>query len=125
LPPDERPDAEYPMILTTGRILEHWHTGSMTRRSEALDALQPEAACHLAPEVLESLGLAAGGMVRLTTRRGSIVLAARAEPGLPHDVVFMPFCYAEAAANLLTNAALDPYGKIPELKFCAVRVEGE
>ncbi|MFA7431719.1 MAG: formate dehydrogenase subunit alpha, partial [Rhodospirillaceae bacterium] len=125
LPPDERPDAEYPMILTTGRILEHWHTGSMTRRSEALDALQPNAACHLAPEVLESLGLEAGGMVRLTTRRGSITLAARAEPGLPHDVVFLPFCYAEAAANLLTNAALDPYGKIPELKFCAVRVEEE
>ncbi len=124
LPPDERPDADYPMILTTGRVLEHWHTGSMTRRAEALDALEPEAVCHLAPEALERLGVTPGGMVRLTTRRGSITLAARAEPGLPEDLVFLPFCYAEAAANLLTNAALDPYGKIPELKFCAVRVEG-
>ncbi|KJS34879.1 MAG: formate dehydrogenase [Rhodospirillaceae bacterium BRH_c57] len=124
LPPDERPDADYPMILTTGRVLEHWHTGSMTRRAEALDALEPEAACHLAPEALARLGVAPGGTVRLVTRRGSIVLAAREEPGMPEDLVFLPFCYVEAAANLLTNAALDPYGKIPELKFCAVRVEG-
>ncbi|MGC2857228.1 formate dehydrogenase subunit alpha [Novispirillum sp. DQ9] len=124
VPPDERPDADFPMILTTGRVLEHWHTGSMTRRSAALDALEPEACCHVAPEVLERLGVPPGQPVRLTTRRGSITLTARAEPGLPDDLVFMPFCYTEAAANLLTNAALDPYGKIPELKFCAVKVEG-
>lgn len=121
--PDEVPDAEYPMILTTGRQLEHWHTGSMTRRSAVLDAVEPEANCSLHPSTLRKLGVEPGGMVRLATRRGSVTLMARADRAVAPDMVFLPFAYVEAAANLLTNAAIDPYGKIPEFKFCAVKVE--
>ena len=123
LPPDETPDEDYPLILTTGRLLEHWHTGAITRRASKLDALEPEATVHISPEDMESLGIEPGGSVRLTTRRGAVELAARREPGMPQGLVFMPFCYEEAAANILTNSALDPFGKIPELKFSAVRVE--
>jgi formate dehydrogenase major subunit len=123
LPPDEMPDADYPMILTTGRLLEHWHTGAMTRRASVLDALEPEAVAHLAPRDLERLGVSPGGSVRVATRRGAIELTARADRDVPPGLVFIPFCYAEAAANLLTNPALDPFGKIPEFKFCAARVE--
>ena len=123
LPPDETPDEDYPLILTTGRLLEHWHTGAITRRASRLDALEPEATVHISPEDMESLGIEPGGSVRLTTRRGAVELAARREPGMPQGLVFMPFCYEEAAANILTNSALDPFGKIPELKFSAVRVE--
>ncbi|MBQ1203331.1 MAG: formate dehydrogenase subunit alpha, partial [Loktanella sp.] len=121
--PDETPDAEYPMIMTTGRQLEHWHTGSMTRRSRVLDAVEPEANCSLHPATLRRLGVEPGGMVRLTTRRGSIDMMARADRAVAHDMVFVPFAYVEAAANILTNPAVDPYGKIPEFKFAAVRVE--
>jgi formate dehydrogenase major subunit len=123
IPPDEVPDAEYPMILTTGRQLEHWHTGSMTRRARVLDAVEPEANCSLHPATLRELGVAPGGMVRLTTRRGSIRVMARADRAVSPGMVFLPFAYVEAAANVLTNPALDPYGKIPEFKFAAVRVE--
>ena len=122
-PPAEVPDAEYPMILTTGRQLEHWHTGSMTRRSSVLDAVEPEANCSLHPSTLRKLGVEAGGMVRLTTRRGSIELMAREDRAVSPDMVFVPFAFVEAAANLLTNPVLDPFGKIPEFKFCAVRAE--
>ncbi len=122
-PPDELPDAEYPMILTTGRQLEHWHTGSMTRRSRVLDAIEPAANCALNPRTLARLGVRPGGLVRLTTRRGTITLIARPDRAVPEDVVFVPFAYVEAAANILTNPALDPFGKIPEFKFAAVRVE--
>jgi formate dehydrogenase major subunit len=121
--PDEVPDGDYPMILTTGRQLEHWHTGSMTRRSKVLDRLEPEANCSLHPATLRKLGVAPGGMLRLTTRRGSITLMARADRAVSEDMVFVPFAYVEAAANILTNPAVDPYGKIPEFKFAAVRVE--
>ncbi len=121
IPPDETPDADYPMILTTGRQLEHWHTGSMTRRSRVLDAVEPEANCSMHPKTLRRLGVAPGGMVRLTTRRGTVTLMARADRAVAEDMVFLPFAYVEAAANLLTNPALDPYGKIPEFKFAAVR----
>ncbi|MFG5382863.1 formate dehydrogenase subunit alpha [Yoonia sp. R2-816] len=121
--PDEVPDAEYPMILTTGRQLEHWHTGSMTRRSKVLDAVEPEANCSLHPSTLRKLGVEPGGMVRLTTRRGSIDIMARADRAVSPDMVFVPFAYVEAAANILTNPAVDPYGKIPEFKFAAVKVE--
>jgi formate dehydrogenase major subunit len=121
--PDEMPDTEYPVVMMTGRQLEHWHTGAMTRRAEVLDRLEPEAVATMAPSQLEEIGVGAGDMVRVTTRRGSIELRARADTGVPHGVIFVPFCYAEAAANVLTNAALDPYGKIPEFKFCAARVE--
>ncbi|TNF58719.1 MAG: formate dehydrogenase subunit alpha, partial [Rhodobacteraceae bacterium] len=123
IPPDEAPDAEYPMIMTTGRQLEHWHTGSMTRRSRVLDHVEPEANCSLHPKTLRRLGVEPGGMVRLTTRRGSIEIMARADRAVSEDMVFVPFAYVEAAANVLTNPALDPYGKIPEFKFSAVRVE--
>ena len=123
IPPDEAPDAEFPMILTTGRQLEHWHTGSMTRRSRVLDAVEPEANCSLHPATLRKLGVEPGGTVRLTTRRGSIEIMARADRAVAPDMVFVPFAFVEAAANILTNPALDPYGKIPEFKFSAVRVE--
>ncbi len=121
-PPDELPDAEYPMVLSTGRILEHWHTGSMTRRSDMLEAIEPEAVAFLHPQELRKRDLAPGGVIRLETRRGRIEVKVRADRDVPEGMVFMPFCYREAAVNLLTNPALDPDGKIPEFKFCAVRV---
>ena len=121
--PDDTPDAEYPMILTTGRQLEHWHTGSMTRRATVLDAVEPEANCSLHPSTLRKLGVEPGGMIQLTTKRGSVTVMARADRAVAPDMVFLPFAYVEAAANILTNPAVDPYGKIPEFKFSAVRVE--
>ena len=123
LPPDESPDDAYPMVLTTGRLLEHWHTGSMTRRSSVLDAIEPSAAVHIAPSALRRLGASPGDLLRVITRRGEIELSARVDRDVPDGLLFIPFCYVEAAANLLTNAALDPFGKIPEFKFCAARVE--
>jgi formate dehydrogenase major subunit len=123
IPPDEQPDQDYPYVLTTGRLLEHWHTGSMTRRATVLDALEPQAVAHLSPGDLQKLQLHAGGSIRVSTRRGEVELIARADPWVPAGMVFIPFCFSEAAANLLTNPALDPYGKIPEFKFCAARVE--
>jgi len=122
-PPDEQPDAEYPYILTTGRQLEHWHTGAMTRRATVLDALEPSAIASLSPGTIAKLGIAPGDMIRVTTRRGTVELSARQDDGIPDGVVFIPFVFAEAAANLLTNPALDPFGKIPEFKFCAAKVE--
>ncbi len=121
-PPDEVPDMEYPMVLSTGRVLEHWHTGSMTRRAEVLDAIEPEAMVFLSPRELNRLEMEPGDTLKLETRRGAIEVKVRADGDVPVGMVFMPFCYAEAAANLLTNPALDPTGKIPEFKFCAARV---
>ncbi len=123
IPPDEQPDEEYPFVLTTGRQLEHWHTGSMTRRASALDAIEPAPTAQMSPADMARFGLEAGDFVRVETRRGTIELAARATGGIPDGVVFLPFAYVEAAANLLTNPVLDPFGKIPEFKFCAARVE--
>jgi formate dehydrogenase major subunit len=123
VPPAELPDAQYPMILTTGRQLEHWHTGAITRRASVLDALEPAAVASLAPADIARLGIEPGGRVRVATRRGAIELVTRADSGVPEGVIFIPFCYTEAAANLLTNPQLDPIGKIPEFKFCAARVE--
>ena len=120
--PDETPDADYPMVVTTGRQLEHWHTGSMTRRSNVLDTIEPEANCSLHPDTLREMGVEPGAMVRLETRRGAITMLARADRAVARDMVFVPFAFVEAAANVLTNPALDPYGKIPEFKFAAVRV---
>jgi formate dehydrogenase major subunit len=122
-PPDEIPDNEYPMVLSTGRVLEHWHTGSMTRRSNVLDVIEPEAVALMSPKDLHRLRLQPGEFARLWTRRGTIEVKVRSDRDVPENMIFLPFCYAEAAANLLTNPALDPMGKIPELKFCAVRVE--
>ncbi len=123
IPPAELPTPEFPMVLNTGRVLQHWHTGSMTRRSKVLDAIEPEAFTELHPVDLARLGIEPGSMVRLTTRRGSIRLRARASTKTQRGSVFIPFHFREAAANLLTNDALDPKGKIPEFKFCAVRVD--
>jgi len=120
---DELPDADYPLVLITGRQLEHWHTGSMTRRASVLDALEPAASASMHPGDLARLGLAPGRRARIATRRGAIELALRADEGIAPGSVFVPFAYVEAAANLLTNAALDPVGKIPEFKYCAARVE--
>jgi formate dehydrogenase major subunit len=121
--PDEMPDAEYPFILTTGRQLEHWHTGAMTRRSVTLDALEPGPVASLSRGTISKLGIGPGDMVRVSTRRGVVELSARQDDGVPDGVVFIPFAYVEAAANLLTNPALDPFGKIPEFKYCAAKVE--
>jgi formate dehydrogenase major subunit len=122
-PAAELPDTEYPFILNTGRLLEHWHTGTMTRRAKALDALEPEAICEMNPQDLNELGVSSGGRVTLSTRRGTITLKARASHSVSRKNVFVPFHFREASANTLTNDALDPFGKIPEYKFCAVRVE--
>jgi formate dehydrogenase major subunit len=122
IPAAERPDADYPMVLITGRQLEHWHTGAMTRRASVLDAIEPTPVASLNPADLADLGVAPGGSIDVRSRRGAITIAARADDGTPRGAVFIPFCYYEAAANVLTNPALDPFGKIPEFKYCAVRV---
>src|SRR5580700_7748252 len=122
-PPDEVPDETYPFILTTGRQLEHWHTGAMTRRAATLDALEPSAVASVSRGTLSKLGIRPGDMIRVTTRRGTVELNSRQDDGIPDGVVFIPFAYVEAAANLLTNPNLDPFGKIPEFKFCAAKVE--
>ncbi len=123
VPPDELPDDAYPMVLTTGRLLEHWHTGAMTRRASNLDALEPEAVAGLNRHDIKRLGIQPGSFVTVATRRGEITLKARQDRDVPEGMVFIPFCFAEAAANLLTNPQLDPFGKIPEFKFCAAKVE--
>jgi formate dehydrogenase major subunit len=122
IPAAERPDAEYPFVLITGRQLEHWHTGSMTRRASVLDAIEPLAVGSLHPLDLDAMGAKAGDTVTVASRRGEIALTARADEGTPRGTVFIPFAFYEAAANLLTNAALDPFGKIAELKYCAVKL---
>jgi formate dehydrogenase major subunit len=119
---NERPDREYPMVLITGRQLEHWHTGSMTRRASTLDYIEPEPVASVHPLDLEALGIPAGTTLTIASRRGEISLYARADEGMPRGAVFVPFCYYEAAANKLTNPVLDPFGKIPEFKYCAVKV---
>ena len=122
VPAAERPDADYPMVLITGRQLEHWHTGAMTRRATVLDAIEPDPVASLNPADLRRMKVMPGDVVSVQSRRGRIALYARADEGTPPGSVFIPFCYYEAAANLLTNPALDPVGKIPEFKYCAVRV---
>ncbi len=119
---DERPDDQYPMVLITGRQLEHWHTGAMTRRASVLDHIEPEPVASFHPADLERSGVKAGEIVTVESRRGKIALYARADDGTPPGAVFIPFCYYEAAANRLTNPVLDPVGKIPEFKYCAVKV---
>src|SRR5215471_8123625 len=117
----ERPDDQYPMVLITGRQLEHWHTGAMTRRATVLDYIEPEPVASVHPAELAKLGVKPGSTVTIESRRGKISLYARADEGTPLGAVFVPFCYYEAAANMLTNPVLDPFGKIPEFKYCAVR----
>ena len=122
VPPAELPDEEYPFVLTTGRLLEHWHTGAMTRRASNLDALEPEPIAGLNRWDMKRLQPAPGAKVTVETRRGAITLTARQDPDVAEGMVFIPFCFVEAAANVLTNPQLDPMGKIPEFKFCAARV---
>jgi formate dehydrogenase major subunit len=123
MPAKELPSDEYPMILSTGRLLQHWHTGSMTRRSYALDAISPRPEVYLHPDDAAELGLADGELARVTSRRGTIVLATRFSYREGRGSCFIPFHFREAAANLLTIDEIDPLGKIPEFKFCAVRIE--
>jgi formate dehydrogenase major subunit len=123
LPPDEVPDEAFPLVMSTGRLLEHWHTGSMTRRAQVLDALEPAAEVHISPEDMSDLAITPGQNICVETRRGEIELFARIDPNLPKGMIFIPFCFTEAPANMLTNPALDPYGKIPELKFAAARLK--
>lgn len=120
---DERPDADYPFVLITGRMLEHWHTGSMTRRSRVLDEIEPVAVVDIHPHDLEKLGVMPGAEIVISSRRGTLLSHARAEPAMQCGEIFLPFCFVEAAANLLTNEALDPFGKIPEFKYCAVTLK--
>ncbi len=123
LPARELPDDEYPFVLNTGRLLEHWHTGSMTRRSFALDAIQPRAQVYLHADDAADCGLADGEHARVSSRRGTIVLEVKVSPAEARGNCFIPFHFREAAANLLTIDEIDPIGKIPEFKFCAVRIE--
>jgi formate dehydrogenase major subunit len=123
IPAAERPDAEYPMVLITGRQLEHWHTGAMTRRASVLDAIEPDPVASIHPLDLAKYGVTPGSVLTVESRRGKVSLYARADEGMALGSIFIPFCYYEAAANLLTNPALDPFGKIPEFKYCAVRVK--
>jgi formate dehydrogenase major subunit len=122
IPADERPDTDYPLVLITGRQLEHWHTGSMTRRSGVLDAIEPDPVASLHPLDLAALRAKPGDLITIASRRGKVSLYARADESSPRGAVFVAFCFYEAAINKLTNSALDPFGKIPEFKYCAVRV---
>ena len=120
---DELPDSEYPFILITGRQLEHWHTGAMTRRASVLNELEPTPVVSVNPTDLANANIKAGDLIRLRSRRGFVDCYARVDDGLLPGQVFLPFCFHEAAANILTNEALDPFGKIPEFKFCALKIE--
>jgi formate dehydrogenase major subunit len=122
IPADERPDAQYPFVLITGRQLEHWHTGSMTRRATVLDAIEPMATASMNGRDMDAMGLSPGDVITVRSRRGEVAIHLRRDDGTPNGAVFIPFAYYEAAANQLTNAALDPFGKIPEFKYCAVQI---
>ena len=122
IPAAERPDSAYPKVLITGRQLEHWHTGSMTRRAAVLDVLEPDPVALVHPLDLEEIGAKPGDVITIASRRGQVSLYARADESSPPGAVFVPFCYYEAAINKLTNPVLDPYGKIPEFKYCAIRL---
>ncbi|RWO91298.1 formate dehydrogenase subunit alpha [Mesorhizobium sp.] len=122
LPPDEVPDEEFPLVLTTGRLLEHWHTGSMTRRAGVLDAIEPQGIAAMNPYEIKRHGLRQGEMIAVETRRGTVDAILRADREVADGMVFMPFCFNESPANMLTNPMLDPYGKIPEFKYCAARI---
>jgi formate dehydrogenase major subunit len=122
-PPQELPDTDYPYVLNTGRVLQHWHTGTMTRRSKALDEISPEAFIEIHPDDARELGITDGEAVRVRSRRGELVVPALLLARVGRGSAFMPFHFREAAANLLTIDALDPTAKIPEFKYCAIRIE--
>ncbi len=118
----ELPDDDYPFTFMTGRQLEHWHTGTMTRHSRVLNTIEPWPYILINPQDLQALGMESGDLLTIESRRGALSVATRVDEGMQAGVLMMPFTYHEAAANLLTNDALDPFGKIPEFKFCAIRV---
>ena len=118
----ELPSDDFPLVLITGRQLEHWHTGTMTRRARVLDSLEPEAFISMNSQDMELYQIESDDIVRLHSKRGELTAAVRMDNGLQVGNVFMPFCYVEAAANLLTIDAIDPIGKIPEFKHCAVQI---
>jgi formate dehydrogenase major subunit len=119
----ELPDNKYPYIFITGRQLEHWHTGTMTRHSRVLDAIEPGPCIMINPADLDQFDIKSGDTLVIESRRGRIAATTRADEHMQKGVVMMPFTFSEAAANLISNDALDPFGKIPEFKFCAVRLK--
>ena len=119
---NELPDNEFNFILITGRQLEHWHTGAMTRRASMLDEIEPNPTASLCSKDMKKLGITEGDLITVESRRGKIDVYSRKDDNLQANQIFIAFCYVESAANLLTNAALDPDAKIPEFKFCAVKV---
>tara|TARA_B100000035_G_scaffold11046_1_gene9321 strand:+ start:3879 stop:6638 length:2760 start_codon:yes stop_codon:yes gene_type:complete len=119
---DELPNDEFEYILITGRQLEHWHTGSMTRRASMLNEIEPDPISNMCFSDMQKIGVKEGDLISVESRRGKIDVYVRRDDGLQQGQIFIPFCYVESAANLLTNAALDPDAKIPEFKFCAVKV---
>ena len=119
---NELPDNEFNFILITGRQLEHWHTGAMTRRASMLDEIEPNPTASLCSRDMKKLGITEGDLITVESRRGKIDVYSRKDDNLQANQIFIAFCYVESAANLLTNAALDPDAKIPEFKFCAVKV---
>jgi predicted molibdopterin-dependent oxidoreductase YjgC len=121
--PGELPDEKYPFILSTGRVLYHYNSGTMTRKVEGLNIISPEVITDIHPSDAEKKGIAAGSMIKITSRRGEIITRARITRKTPEGIIFIPFHFGEAAANLLTNDALDPVARIPELKVCAVTIE--
>ncbi|MCK4354393.1 MAG: formate dehydrogenase subunit alpha, partial [Dehalococcoidia bacterium] len=123
IPPDEMPDEDYPLILTTGRSLYHFHTGTMTRKVTGLNIMEPEGVVEISTKDALQLGIAQGDKVIISSRRGEVTTKAKVTEALASGVVFMTFHFAESAANILTNPALDPVAKIPEFKVAAVRVE--
>jgi len=123
IPPAEMPDEDYPYLLSTGRVYYHFHTGSMTRRSQGLNEIYPHALAEINPSDAKELGVEDGAMVKVTSRRGEVEVEATLTERVPPGTIFMSFHFSEAAANVLTNPALDPVAKIPEYKVCAVRVE--
>ena len=119
----EMPDKEYPFTLITGRILYHYHTATMTRRTQVLPQYVPDAYVEMCKEDMQALNACDGDFVTITSRRGQIDIGIKETDRVKSGAVFIPFHFAEAAANKLTNDALDPVAKIPELKVCAIRIE--
>jgi len=117
------PNEAYPFVLNTGRQMYHWHTGTMTRRSEGLDSREPVPIVEIHPQDALDLGVAEGDQVRVTSRRGSILIAVRLSGRQARGQIFIPMHFREAAANLLTNPQLDPYARIAAFKVSAVRIE--
>ena len=123
-PPVELPDRDFPFILTTGRSLYHFHTGTMTRRVAGLNTVEPEGVAEINPADANQLGIVSGQKIKIISRRGEVITKAKLTEKSPSGVVYMSFHFAESAANILTNPALDPVAKIPELKVCAITIEG-